>query len=234
MTTLLPHYWVTGVLVNVMQGYLLLGSPSRLHTCTMSMLKNTRHVHEGLSSMKQEHQFAIVPFWAHETLMRHNMPLSEILDFTKVRKVFSASDMASILVLQNHWHRIVGGQQNQFYDYALGSKWSSSAQKEEDREFLNGTVYSLTVDEALRENALNRVFDKDAFRSRDQEAFITYDIAPDVGAIVIYPGRFGVNAQEKVEVRALEALLKALYKYDSYEMVSRTPWFRQYLTGLVE
>lgn len=184
--------------------------------------------------MKQEHDFVIVPFWAHETLTRHGRDLREILDFTTARRVFSATDMASLLILQNQWHRVVGGPQNHFYDYALGSKWAKSAQKEEDKEFLNGTVYSLTVDQGLRENTLKRVFDKDAYRERDLEAFITYDIAPDVGAIVIYPGRFGISAQDRVEYRALEAILKALYKYESYEWVSRTPWFRQYLTGLVE
>jgi hypothetical protein len=93
-------------------------------------------------------------------------------------------------------------------------------------------IAPMSVDESFHQSARDRLFSPDAKRTRDEQSFITYDIAPEVGAIVVYPGHFTSAVLGELQVRALSAILKVLYVYITQHEVSRTSWFRQYLMGL--
>lgn len=175
--------------------------------------------------------FIVVPYWAHEAMRRAGLELKAILDFPTIRQALSAADLSELMLLQEDLGYLVGKPEGGFNSSALSSAWWETA-KGEDETFLRNTVYAVTYDTVNRESARSRLFSPDAKRDRDEEAFITYDISPTVGAIVVYPGFFTSPSAGELQFRALEAILKVLYVYNPYYEVARTPWFRQYLMGL--
>jgi len=182
--------------------------------------------------MLHEKQFILVPYWAAEALRRQQKDLRELINFDTVRQSFSTSDLAGLLALQTQFGRLVGDPDGYYDSFTLGNKWEQTAQQPDSRALLKNTVLPLSCDNGLSQDHHHRLFSADAERARDELPFITYDVAPDVGAIVIYPGRFTDTVLGDLQYTVLKAILKVLYVYNTYNEVARTPWFRQYLVGL--
>jgi hypothetical protein len=184
--------------------------------------------------MTHRKDIIIVPHWVHESLHRNGMNLSECLDFEKIRAMFAQADLVQFLAAQYGMGNIVGdanfGTGNAYA--VLWDAWYKSAITAEAKTLLMNAIMPMSADQTFQQAARDRLFSPEAKRSRDEEAFITYDIAPEVGAIVVYPGHFTSAVLGELQVRALSAILKVLYVYNTQHEVSRTPWFRQYLTGL--
>jgi hypothetical protein len=176
----------------------------------------------------------LVPYWVHETMRRHNLSASaDMLDFEKVKPLFSAVDLAGFISMQEELATVVGDPGGYYDGSALTTAWQQSCQQPGSREYLDYTLYPLVGDATFRQECRDRLFAPVAAkRPRDEEAFITYDVAPEVGAIVIYPGHFTSKTSGELQDRALEAILKTLYVHNALHEVARTPWFRQYLHGL--
>jgi len=183
--------------------------------------------------MTHRKDIIIVPHWVHESLHRNGMNLGDCLDFEKVRKVFSQSDLVQFLCIQDSIKYLTGTEETlQAIDAGLWRKWNETVMTEDAKALLYNAVSPMSTDPTFQQAARDRLFSPDVKRARDEEAFITYDIAPDIGAIVVYPGHFTSAVLGELQVRALQAILKVLYVYNTEHEVSRTPWFRQYLTGL--
>jgi hypothetical protein len=183
--------------------------------------------------MTHRKDIIIVPYWVYESLHRHGMNLSDCLDFEKIRGVFSQSDLVQFLCNQADMKYITGNEQTGLEaDAGLWGKWNQTLMTEDAKKLLYNAVSPMSTDPTFQQAARDRLFSPAVKRARDEEAFITYDIAPEVGAIVVYPGHFTSAVLGELQVRALQAILKVLYVYNTQHEVSRTPWFRQYLTGL--
>lgn len=183
--------------------------------------------------MTHRKDIIIVPHWVHESLHRNGMNLGDCLDFEKIRGIFSQADLVQFLCIQDSINYITGAQESvQKIDAGLWSKWNQTLMTEDAKKLLYDTISPMSCDPTFQQAARDRLFSPEAKRARDEQAFITYDIAPEVGAIVVYPGHFTSAVLGELQVRALRAILKVLYVYNTQHEVSRTPWFRQYLTGL--
>jgi hypothetical protein len=183
--------------------------------------------------MTHRKDIIIVPHWVHESLHRNGMNLGECLNFEKIRGIFAQADLVQFMAIQQDMNHIHGGPQGDYGAYsALWDAWYKTAITSEAQALLMNAIGPMSCDPTFHQAARDRLFSAEAKRSRDEEAFITYDIAPEVGAIVVYPGHFTSAVLGELQVRALRAILKVLYVYNTQHEVSRTPWFRQYLTGL--
>lgn len=162
-------------------------------------------------------------------MMRNRVGLETCLDFEKLRPLLSVADLAAFLRLQDYARNIVGGGvETGCYD--LWSAWLESCTTEESKQYLQGPVDALARDATTAQEVTSRLFDVDAKQARFKEPFITYDITPGFGGIVIYPGFFTSNAGNDLHIRAVEAILKLLYVYThTYNEASQTLWYRRYL-----
>lgn len=175
----------------------------------------------------------IVPYWVHETLRRNHMELREVLNFDKIRPLFSAVDLAGFMSLQAQWGCIVGDPDGFYGDFELDSAWRVGGLNAANRNWIETTLWPLMMDETFKAAVAERLFNGAHKRERDEHPFITYDLAPEVGAIVIYPGHFtSTKSFGTLQDCALREILKLLYAHSAENEVAKTPWFRQYLFGL--
>lgn len=182
--------------------------------------------------MLKEKNFIVVPYWAHESLKRHGLDLKEVVDFCKARTVLSNTDLAELIAIQSSLGYLVGDANGLYSTDALLRAWSDSMQTAEERSLYSNTLIPLSMDQATQTNAHSRLYDATGRRERDEYPFIIYDIAPTIGAIVVYPGHFTSAQPDDLQFRALEGILEVLYAYNADTEVALTPWFRQYLVGL--
>lgn len=174
--------------------------------------------------------FIVVPYWAYEALRRAKLDLKTILDFREMRRVFSTADLAELLASQGFLQGLVGATQEFVYADPLYSEWGRVGG--EDATFLNNTLTEMVGAETTRNSAAARLFAPETRRERDEKAFITYDISPTVGAVVVYPGQFVLGVQSSHQLSLLEEILKTFYVYQTHTEVARSPWFRLYLRAL--
>lgn len=180
-----------------------------------------------------EKNIIIVPHWVYETLHRNGMNLGDCLNFDKIRGIFAQADLVAFMAVQEDMSYITGDSRGGYGGYTtLWGQWYQSAIHPDAKALLMNAIAPMSVDQTFQQSARDRLFSPDAKRARDEEPFITYDIAPTVGAIVVYPGHFTSPVLGELQVRALTAILKTLYVYSTHHEVSRTPWYRQYLMGL--
>lgn len=178
--------------------------------------------------MSRNSEIILLPHWVHEAMQRNRLPLETCLNFDKMRSILSATDLAGFLQLQEHAKCVVGGKVESG-QYALWHAWSQSCMTEESKAYLTNTFEPLSRDPSVRDEVLSRLFSEDAKQDRFKEPFITYDIAPGYGGVVIYPGFFTSTTGSDLHIRAVEAILELLYVYTPYHKVSSTSWFQRYL-----
>lgn len=180
----------------------------------------------------QNKTFVLVPYWADEALRRAKQPVSGLLDFSKARQLYSTNDLAQILVLQPDLGNLADIQPGMEPATTLISHWYS-VRCPEDRAFLDNTVVPISMNGETTREARTRLFDPSVRRERDTCAFNTYDITPQVGAVVIYPGWFQLGVQTSLQLELIEAVLKAFYVFQTHTEVASSPWFKQYLQTLL-
>lgn len=191
-----------------------------------------------------------IPHWIQEVLARQNLPLSAVLDYNQARKYLSVDEQALICHMQeysffdNQYDKdgmpstdYVIGQANgvtQFWPKAwLRDVWGQSVaanDKEAKSEIEAATYWSLN--DLQREVAIARLFSKHDVQKGHEKPFITYDIASDVLAVVMYPGYFNQEVFRSFKMDLLKSVLKVLYVYNTYAEVSKSPYYQKYLGEL--
>lgn len=175
----------------------------------------------------------VIPFWVQEQLNRNKLRLHELLEFGKARKVLSAHDMATVATATHCWDYVTGHLEGEENTYPVGrdgllDAWRASATAEE-QEDLN-RLLSLSYDPSIIADIKHRLFDAGSADERHQQPFNTYDLTPEIVAVVIYPGHFveGAAFQDR-SVLLLESVLRVFYAYDPHHEVAKHPCFKQYL-----
>lgn len=172
----------------------------------------------------------VVPFWVQEALHRNNLRLEDLLNFNKVRTVMSTSDLAAFLTLQSQLNAVVGTSDINTY-FSLYEAWRTSSTPD-NLGFLENSVRALEQTSIPKEELDQRLFVSTPFmKERYKEPFNSYDITPEYGAIVIYPGYFG-QANAELQLQVVRAVLRLLHMYHEQHDVNSTPWARQYIALL--
>jgi len=170
----------------------------------------------------------LVPFWVHETLKRHNLNLTEALDFKKMREVLSLKDLACFLSLQDYTEMITGMQEMHLGSLYFGWSKSINMNQHEQQDFLN-MASQLADDASIKKEVFARLFEPQSRCERHEKPFICYDLSPEFEGVVINPGFFTQLGDRQLQAEFIEAMLKALYVYEPYHEVSKTPLFKRHL-----
>lgn len=195
-----------------------------------------------------DHSVIWVPHWVVDTLQRHRLPLTTVLDFPKLRKVLSGGDLAAISYLNDNYHKFLltdhsKSKHNEEIDVPIGdsifplySAWYSSGDAT-DQAWLDTTLGVLKKEAQTVQNLTSRLFDPSpqAWRPTDapeEKPFIIYDLNRTVSMVSIQAGYFtskvGVRSRQ-LQLELVQAILKVLYAYMPYNTLARTSWFRHYL-----
>lgn len=188
--------------------------------------------------MNEAKRVILIPHWVHETLTRHQLPISEALNFNTLHRLVSANDLAGFILLNRYAHhtgieeRKPGAQSADI----MGGVFINCANLERDHEqYLFDVVYPLTNMQQFQEELVDRLFSPDARSSNGgggiyEKPFNIYDLSPEYQGVVIYPGFFtGEAGSEHHEFNLVEEVVKALYVYAPLHEVASTAVFLRYL-----
>lgn len=189
--------------------------------------------------MNEAKRVILIPHWVHETLSRHQLPISEALNLNTLHRIVSANDLAGYVLLNRYAHHtgIEERKSDDAHADTMGGVFLSAAKVEHEHEkYLFEVVYPLTDMKQFREELVDRLFSPDA-RSNNydgsavyEKAFNIYDLSPEFQGVVIYPGFFtGEAGSERHVFELVEEVVKALYVYAPLHEVASTAVFLRYL-----
>ncbi len=177
--------------------------------------------------MSEANQIILIPHWIHETLRRHQLNITDVLNFDALRRVVSASDLTGFMLLNQHSNKL-GVTEDEGSSYGL--EWAWGNLKEEHSHYLNNTIHPLMNLEMSFAELQGRLFSVDSLSTQYDTPFNIYDLAPRFTGVVIYPGFFtGEDGSAQHEFALLRALVKALYVSAPFHDVAQTSVFLRYL-----
>lgn len=171
----------------------------------------------------------LIPHWVHETMKRNKLELPEVLDFKKLRTLLSLQDMAGFLALQEFAAQLTGLKEVHIGSLYFG--WSASilANEHDQQDYLGKVVAPLADDPSIQKEVAARLFETAARQIRLEKPFICYDLSPEFEGVVINPGFFTQTSDSSLQAELVSAMLKALYVYEPYNEVCKTPLFKRHL-----
>lgn len=171
----------------------------------------------------------LIPHWVHETMKRNKLELPTVLDFKKLRTLLSLQDMAGFLALQDMAPKLLGMQEIHLGSLYFG--WSASilANEHDQQDYLGKVVAPLADDPSIHKEVSARLFEPAARQIRLEKPFICYDLSPEFEGVVINPGFFTQTSDSSLQAELVSAMLKALYVYEPYNEVCKTPLFKRHL-----
>lgn len=168
----------------------------------------------------------MIPYWIVETLKRNQLPISDCLNINSLTKVVSLNDLVLFMALQKCISKLTKAEVG--CDLLMPWLKGANNQTEEIKAKIQDIVAVSDSPEYLEE--LNtKLFIKDSNINDYETAFNIYDLTPEYSCVVIYPGFFLNNDDTRLELSFIEAVLAALYVYDSFDIVSQTQYFKRYL-----
>lgn len=180
--------------------------------------------------MKKE--FILIPYWVSETLHRHKLELSDCLDFKKIQSLLTLSDLAAMACLSDRHIQTVTG----IASCNLGSlyfAWLNGLLLSHDtalQTHISEVLFPMADSDATRREVARRLFAAECPETeRFEKPFILYDLSPQYTGVVINPGFFGENGNAATQLSLVEAMLKALYVYETYSEVAKSPLFLRQL-----
>ena len=178
--------------------------------------------------MSKRKEFVLIPFWIANAIKRNGMNLADVLDFTKVSQVGARSDLAPFVTLQQYFPEWVGVNQHN----ELVSRWLGSVN---EQSLKIQDILAVEADPSYRADVQARLFDPLSKQEEYERAFNIYDLSPEVGGIVIYPGYFTADAVTNYHYELITAILKHLRASGlSHSESSATPFFQKYLELLTQ
>lgn len=175
-----------------------------------------------------------IPYWIKETLHRNGLNINDVADLRKVRPFLSANDLATLICLQSFDSYLYGDNQageDVGMGYSLVCLWDKNL-NDEERQFLNNTLIPISVAETTRSEVQSRLFSPESLDERHEKPFITYDLAPSVCGVVIYPGFFCESNRRQLALPLIEGVLKLFYAYNPFHKVAGMDVFKKYLAQL--
>lgn len=197
-----------------------------------------------------KHSVFFVPYWVVDTLQRNRLPLTTLLEISKLRTVLSGGDLAAISYLNSHLSLLLpplknkhmgsnGTEDAEFaYDeyFCIDEHWRSNSVGT-DLSWLQTTLPVIKQQPQTEQNLKARLFDAEPkawqpSETPEEKPFIIYDLDRTVSLVSIQAGhfktKFGPGARQ-LQLELVRAVLKVLYAYMPYNTLAKTSWFRHYL-----
>jgi hypothetical protein len=168
----------------------------------------------------------LLPSWTVNTLHRRGLKAADILNFSRIRPIFSVNDLAGLQVLQKFGDEVVGAKD--LAGCSLEYPWSQTCATEEDRKFLKEQLTPLFGDPYHQGVLIERLFSEGDTAS-SEKPFEVVPLGDDALAVVLYPGAFTPTNAPRQHFNVIRALLKQLYVYEEHTTVAATPLSLRYL-----
>jgi hypothetical protein len=170
----------------------------------------------------------LIPHWIHDTLRRHQHPITQALNFSTLRKIVSVNDLVGFLLLNQLADR-VGVCEPGHGLTQVQTAWGETV-TDEHSDYLYNTVYPLTTRKEFLDETVDRLFVAEARNDQHQEPFHIYDLSSRYEGVVIYPGFYtGEAGTVQHQFHLLKELVKALYVSAPFSEVATTSVFLRYL-----
>lgn len=176
--------------------------------------------------MKLKKDIVLIPYWIEETLRRNELPLSSILSLEKLKSVCAINDVASFMVAQDFANLVMGFQTST----GLFMGWlKNTSDKDIETRKYHSLILSMASAQSLNTEVKTRLFDFETKSNNYEQPFKVVDLDLGICGVVIYPGHFTEQINTGLQEQLLEAILKVLYAYNTYDEVAREPLFLRYL-----
>ncbi len=187
----------------------------------------------------------LIPRFIQRALGKHNLRLSDIANFNKVKEVLSSNDIVLLQTLNNskHWGQVLDlnvVERNDIYfgtDMSLYSLWYENATPENRTYLVN--VLSVLVDsgqanDEIAERLFNNSGNEEAIATSqaqepDKLPYEIIDIGPKYYGIIIEPNVF---PNRDFSNKLIKDILKSTYIYCNQSEVARMELFRLYMGRL--
>lgn len=152
-----------------------------------------------------------IPYWLHEKLQRHQLPLASIDDPNKLSQVLSAEELASIYALNSMIRRSEPFKDDTSIEvlFDLQTPWRA---KGADME----AMYFLSESQPVLQELLYRLHPDTKLDESDPNKGTIYKLVEAERAycvLVIYPGFFESLAQPRFQLNLVRRLLEIFYVY---------------------
>jgi len=182
--------------------------------------------------------FVFLPFWVEAAMNRNSCSLTNVLDYSEIRKILSLEDMSGLLALQEI--KDVTRDESES-NRTLLNIWNESAEGTHKTE-LDSVVIPMSRSNELKQELLIRLSNDsncyETVQSASQASTVTYYKVVDLGrvtsAMVVYKGFPDFVKDPENEYNVVVDQLKVFYVYLKSYQVSLLPVFRRYLTLLVK
>lgn len=163
----------------------------------------------------------LIPYWVEEALKRNQLPLAKALDFSVMKNILSSNDLVLFVTAQSMLPKMIDC-------CALQMGWQIT---DAESKALYNQVMQLSNDPSFKTEYENRYIHLNG-DAQYEKPFITYDLSLEVSGLVLYPTFYQEGSLTPVPQHhfdAVEAVLKTLYVYNTYDEVAKTPLFQHYL-----
>lgn len=178
----------------------------------------------------------VAPSWIADTLARQGHPIKTLIDFPKMRTIFSMSDLFAFLACQKLARVHVFGSLDVVSD-VLGVlyAWSNSCQDKADKEYFKRNIEPFAGDEKYEELVKDNLFlDKNVLPNVKKEPYRVVPIEDSHLVVIIQPGVFSATQGFKHRPGLIRSILKQLYVYEDETDVAASSWMRSHLQFLSE
>jgi hypothetical protein len=195
-------------------------------------------------TLKENGSYALitVPIWTANRLFSLSLPLSDLLDYAKMKTCFTQEDLTEVFICQSLLPTFPAGLSTTLGEGSLAEEWEERLNPEQKAEYCTDIAI-------MRENFDNKM---------DQliERFKTQSTLPSVNLEEIVAMRYEQSVQlhngiifiildgymyadkaideQKSAYFLIVQILKKLYSYNAISDVSKTEIFKQYLKLLSE
>jgi hypothetical protein len=166
----------------------------------------------------------LIPYWIRDGIVREGLPYKTVLDPIKLRTLFSASDLAQFIAVNNRAEKVLGIDTWK----SLPGIWSDKKVSAEVDDFYRTTIIPLSTTPETIQEINTRLFDTTTKREGENE-YITYDLERDSVGVVLSRGFDTSNSNSNVIFGMIESILKVLYVYNPQHEVAKTQYFKRYL-----
>jgi hypothetical protein len=188
----------------------------------------------------------LIPYWVADTVQRQGMPLSDVLDYEKIRPALSMHDMATFLAMQNEQGSLLyaGAGDCEVYLNAVTdlvavwchytAAWVSDGviapfTKTPSAACQQTIMYS--GDASVREDVTSRLYGSAVKLARYERAFEVVNLAPKMVGVIVYPGFFDNKAIDlRLQHELISALLQVFYVQGAqYHEIASTSLYTRHL-----
>lgn len=181
----------------------------------------------------------LIPYWVEKALKRHNVELSAVLDYSRVKPALSNEDMLSLELLQQLMRcDELSTYKMEYLTGDLFTCWMDTANEADQKEILSllssqrgysTEPYKYLLKRITAVNIFDEVYPSPNAKSED---YSILDLANNTLGIVIYKGFFDAMKDVAKHTAFISLLVKKHFAYEPIPEVTQEQCFKPYLESL--